>query len=93
MVFPSARGENKGCNEINPIPNTLSGDIMSDTTSTHAPAEKSFGRELSEQSTIALATSAAAVVGLFGAAAAAQRLGTWREKRAVKKSAKKAQKA
>lgn len=65
---------------------------MSETTSTPTQAEKSFGREVTEQSTLALATTAAAVVGLFGAAIATERFSTWRENRHEKKLAKKAHK-
>jgi hypothetical protein len=87
MVFPSARGKNMVCNEINPIP--LHQEIpMSDTTSAPAPAEKSFGREVTEQSTLALATTAAAFVGMVGGLAV---VNAFIERREAKKLAKEPQ--
>lgn len=61
---------------------------MSDTTSTPPLAEKSFGREVTEQSTLALATTAAAFVGMFGGIALVQ---TVLDRREAKKLAKESQ--
>lgn len=66
---------------------------MSETTSTPPQSEKSFGRDVAEQSTLALATTAAAVVGLLGAGVAVEHFSEWRENRRDKKIAKKAQTA